>query len=230
MTFNLKDLPISERPRERLFKFGASSLSLQELFELIFSQGGSKFNVSEISRGLLSKYNNLEQLYSSCMRELCQVPGIGKAKASQLHAAIELGKRLFAESSVPKSEPIFDSNQAFNLALSFLKNKKKEHLMLFSLDSRFRLIAQPEILSIGTLDSSLVHPREVFNAAIKNCASQIMLAHNHPSGCSDPSSQDFEATKNIASAGKIIGIYLLDHIVIGSNSFTSIRTMRSQLF
>ncbi len=230
MSFYLKDLPALERPRERLLQSGAGSLSLFELFEIIFSQGSKKNNVFQISNNLLAQYGSLAQMRQATIQELCQIQGIGEAKAAQLHAAIELGRRLFAENNTPKSGAILDTNHASKLALSYLKDKKKEHLLLFCLDSRSRLIVRPQIISVGTLNSSLVHQREVFDCAIRNHAAQIMLAHNHPSGDFTPSFEDFETTKNIALAGNIMGINLLDHIVIGADNFSSIRVANPEIF
>ena len=230
MQLHLKDLPAQERPRERLLQFGAESLSLQELLEIVLAQGSQRSNVLQISHNLLSRYGSLEKLRSSQLNDLYQIPGVGKAKAAQLHAVIELGRRLFIEEVMPPKASIFDSSKAHSLVSSFLRDKKQEHVMLFCLDARMRLIAKPEVLFKGTLNSSVLHAREVFASAIKNHSALIILAHNHPSGSAEPSGQDLETTKSIIAAGKIMDIPLLDHIVIGGGNYYSFRVANPELF
>jgi DNA repair protein RadC len=229
-TFNMFKIPKYERPRERLDKLGAQSLSLQELLTIILGQGNKKESVHEITKQIIVNYGDVQNLSAASVNDLCKVKGVGYAKAAQLKASIELGKRFYAQKIKEDSKYVLTSAQAFELANYFLKDKKKEHLLLFCLDTHGKLIKDPEILSIGTLDASLVHPREIFNSAIQQNASRIMLAHNHPSGFSDPSPQDIEVTKQIFKAGLIMGIQLIDHIIVGSNSFQSIHEIKPEIF
>ncbi len=230
MELTIKDLPYVDRPRERLLNFGAAALSLQELLGIVMGQGSVSGSVLNIAKNLISKYSSLELLEQASLHELQTVKGVGDAKASQIKAALELGKRLQLEFAQPKSDHIFNSFDAYKLAEKYLKNKKQEHLLLFCLDSRSRLISQPQTITIGTVDASLLHPREIFVSAIQNYASRIILAHNHPSGSSLPSDADFQVTRQVFEAGKVIGIHLIDHIVVGSGEYVSIGESRPEIF
>jgi DNA repair protein RadC len=230
MRFTLNDLPVFERPRERLHIFGAESLSMQELLEIIMSKGCAAGSVHKISQNLIFHYHNLQNLNQASVQDLCKINGIGSAKATQIKAAFELGKRLYAENSKPKQDSILTSIDAYKMSLYYLAHKNKEHLLLFCLDVHCRPITKPEILSVGVLDCSLVHPREIFSSAIKNNSAKIILAHNHPSGVSTPSKQDIEVTRQIYEAGRIMGIELLDHIVLGKNEYASIRQQNPETF
>ncbi len=230
MNVAIRDMPKAERPRERLVSTGAQSLAVHELIEVIFGSGNSDCPLPVISGSLLLKYETLERLDAASLQDLCTIRGLGSAKALQLKAALELGKRFSVEYAQPESDAVVTTEDADCLARCHLKNKKKEHLMLFCLDTHGKLINVPEVVSIGLLDCSLVHPREVFASAIASHASKIMLAHNHPSGSCAPSDADIEVTQQIYSAGRIVGIELIDHIVIGAGSFTSIRQAEPQIF
>jgi|SRR5579872_895995 len=230
MRFTLQDLPVQERPRERLEMLGPTSLSVQELLEIIIANGGRSGSVHRISNELISKYRSLENLESASISQLCQINGVGYAKAAQIKAAMELGKRFSLETFRHNSNQILTSGDAHKLSLYYLKNKKKEYLLLFCLDVHSKLVASPEIVSVGVLDCSLIHPREIFGHAVKNSAAKIMLAHNHPSGSSIPSPQDIEVTEQIYDAGKTMGIELLDHIVIGDSEYMSIRQDHPEIF
>ncbi len=230
MSNTVRDMPVMDRPRERLDNFGASSLSLQELLEIVLGSGGSKSSILEIARNILARYKNLRNLSSASIKDLGEIEGIGPAKAVQIKAAFELGKRLQLENIHPESGSVFNSLDAYRIADKYLRHEKKEHLMLFCLDSRSRLVAEPQTISIGTLDASLIHPREIFIAAIKNYASRVILVHNHPSGSSQPSDQDLEVTKQVYQAGKVVGIQLVDHLVIGLNEYISIGESFPELF
>lgn len=229
MKFTVRDLPASERPRERLEKLGSQTLSLQELLEVILGQGGKKHSISGIAHSLIQKYGSLESLSAATVEDLRDVGGVGYAKATQIKAAFELGKRYYLESS-ENLGAILTSMDAYKLARYYLKGKKQEYLMLFCLDVHGRLILKPEVISIGILDCSLIHPREIFNIAINNNSSKIILAHNHPSGSSIPSAQDYQVTSQVFQASKIIAIELIDHIVLGNHEFTSIREQKPEIF
>lgn len=226
----IHDLPKYERPRERLYSLGSASLSLPELLEIILAQGSTKGSVFNIAHSLLSRFSSLAALSGASLKDIQEIKGIGYAKAAQIKAALELGRRFGMEQLDVKSGNIFNPLQAYKISRLYLKDKKKEHLLLFCLDARSRLISEPEIVSVGTLDSSLIHPREVFDIAIKNYSARIMLAHNHPSGSSAPSEPDIHVTRQIWEAGNIIGIELLDHIVVAADEFSSIRELNPGVF
>ncbi|TSC65409.1 MAG: DNA repair protein RadC [Candidatus Doudnabacteria bacterium Gr01-1014_77] len=226
----IQDLPKSERPRERLESLGCVSLSLRELLEIVMAKGSGNSSVLTVAQDLVSKYPSLESLHQASLKDLQQIKGVGFAKAAQIQAALELGRRLHLESTKPLSKSIFNVLEAYKMCSGYLRHKKKEHLMLFCLDSRMRLCSEPEVISIGNLVGSLIHPREVFEAAIKAHAAQMLLAHNHPSGSSTPSDPDIEVTKQIYDAGKLMGIELVDHIVVCADEYTSIREFAPDLF
>ena len=230
MSNTVRDLPVIDRPRERLDSFGASSLSLQELLEIVLGSGGAKGSVLEIARKILVRFKNLKDLNNASVKDLGEIEGIGPAKAVQIKAAFELGKRLQLETIHPEAGSIFTHLDAYRIADKYLRDEKKEYLMLFCLDSRSRLVAEPQTISIGTLDASLIHPREVFVTAIKNYASRVILVHNHPSGSSQPSDADLEVTKQVYEAGKVVGIQLLDHLIIGLGEYVSTHESFPQLF
>lgn len=230
MAFTLKDLPVCERPRERLCEFGSSALSMQELLQIILGQGNLNKSVLFTSQQLILKYGSVQKLYAASVKDLCEVEGIGYSKAAQIKAALELGKRLFLEETREYSNSVLSSKQAFQLANYYLKSSKKEKLLLFCLDVRGKLIYKPQTISVGILDCSLVHPREIFGSAIENKSSRILLAHNHPSGSSQPSDQDAFVTRQIYDAGVIIGIPLIDHIIVGNGEFCSLRELKPELF
>jgi DNA repair protein RadC len=229
MLAKIKDLPKETRPRERLLNFGVENLSLSELLEIIVVQGSNDLSVTEIARNLLAKYSSLENLFKASVIELCSTSGIGFAKAAQIKAALELGKRFYSENAnIGKS--VFNSSDAFELASTNLKGKTKEHLLLFCLNTRNALIGRAHIVSVGTLNGSLIHPREIFNIAISQSAAAILLAHNHPSGDASPSSQDLEATTQIHKAGMVMGIPLVDHLIVANKACLSMQEVYPNVF
>ncbi len=219
----IKDFPSEEKPRERLVKYNASALSNSELLAIILGKGTKDKNVLELSKEILSRYS-LKELSQENVTSLSNIHGVGSAKACQIIACFELGRRLasYTENSKPM---ISCAEDVFNLLNPKLKILKKEHLIGLFLDTRKRLIKE-EVVSIGTLDSSIVHPREIFKSAIKESAAAIIIVHNHPSGESKPSDEDIEITKRIINAGEMVGIPLLDHVVIGEDKYTSMRNMK----
>lgn len=216
----IKDFPLEERPRERLIKTGPKSLSNAELLAIILRTGNKKENVLELSKRLI-KEHNLKTLSRIRVNSLKKTFGIGQAKACQLIACFELGRRM----SCLKHGKNYTINSAKNIAtilMPELSNLKKEHFIGIFLDSRKRIIKK-ETIFIGSLDSSIIHPREIFKIALAESAAAVILAHNHPSGDPKPSQEDIEITKQITKAGEILGIQVLDHIVIGDNKFVSLK-------
>ncbi len=221
-SFTIHDLPIAERPRERLQKHGAESLSAQELLALILGRGIAGESVMVTAQRLLSRFDNLKGIADASLEELSQIRGIGLAKASQFKAAFELAGRVNSYSGNTARPFVKTPKDVANLVQGRLKGKKEEHFLAILLDSRSRLIKAPEI-SIGSLDASIVHPREVFREALSASAASVIFVHNHPSGDTTASEDDIMLTKRLVQAGEIMGIDVLDHIIIGDRSYLSLK-------
>jgi DNA repair protein RadC len=221
-SFTVRDLPLSERPRERLLKLGSEALSAQEILALILGRGVKNESVMVTSQKLLSRFGNLKGVANASMEELTQTKGIGPAKAAQIKAAFELSKRLEIDVD-EKPKAVLKSPEDVAAAVSRqLKGKKKEHFLVICLDTRNRLInCRP--VSVGSLDTSIVHPREVFKEAVTSSAASVIFVHNHPSGDPEPSKEDIELTKRLAKAGEIVGIDVLDHVIVCDKSHSSLK-------
>lgn len=219
-SFTINDLPPSERPRERLKKFGSEALSTQELLALILGRGIIGESVMVTAQRLLTTFGNVKAIAEASLEELSKVRGIGLAKAAQIKAAFELAKR--SEEEIKQKILIKTPKDVAKLVGPKLKDKKKEYFLIVALDSRNNLIKTSEI-SIGSLNANIVHPREVFKEAIQSAAASIILVHNHPSGDSEPSEDDLEMTKRLIESGKIIGINVLDHVIIAKNKVFSFK-------
>ena len=220
-SFTVRDLPKPERPRERLQKLGPEALSSQELLALIIGRGIPKKSVMTIALELLEKFRNVKAIGQATLEELSQIKGIGIAKAAQIRACFELAKREALEKEEEEFE-IKNPEAVFKLISSSIKDKAKEHFKLILLNTRNKKIGISTV-SIGTLSTSLVHPREVFKDAITHSAASVILAHNHPSGDPEPSEDDLKITKKLVESGKILGIEVIDHIIVGKNNFYSFR-------
>jgi len=214
----IKEMNEDSRPRERLVKFGIENLSDAELFAIILRTGLVGENVMEMSNHLISKFGLLTKLFDSSLSELQEIKGIGENKAMQILAIAELGKRYDQEKN--KVKKITCAEDVFKLFHRKLRDKKQEHFYVLMLDTKNNIIAEKEI-SKGILDASILHPREVFNPAIKNSASRIILVHNHPSGDPTPSEEDLEITRKMIEVGEELGINVLDHIIIGGEKWWS---------
>jgi len=221
-SFTIHDLPISERPRERLQKLGVAALSAQEILALILSRGVAGESVMVTAQRLLSQFGNLKGIASASVEELSQIKGIGLAKASQIKAAFELANRLEGYSEAEDKPVIKTPDDVASLVKGRLKGKKKEHFLALLLDTRNQLIKVAEI-SVGSLDTSIVHPREVFKEAISASAASVIFVHNHPSGDPTASEDDIKLTKRLAEAGGIMGIDVLDHIIVCDKEFLSLK-------
>jgi len=221
-SFTIHDLPTSERPRERLQKLGVDALSAQEILALILGRGIAGESVMVTAQRLLSQFGNLKGIANASVEELSQVKGIGLAKASQIKAAFELASRLEGYSDAGDKPVVKTPEEVVNLVRSRLKGKKKEYFLALLLNTRNQLIKVAEI-SVGSLDSSIVHPREVFKEAIAASAASVIFVHNHPSGDPTASEDDINLTKRLAEVGEIIGIDVLDHIIIGDSKYTSLK-------
>ncbi|NWF51904.1 MAG: DNA repair protein RadC [Nitrospirae bacterium] len=219
-SFTIHDLPRAERPRERLQKHGAEALSSQELIALILGRGIRGESVMVTAQRLLSAFGNIKNLSEASIEELSAIKGIGLAKASQIKSAFELARR--KDEHDGKQIPVKSHQDVIKAVKQKLQDKKKEHFLILSLDTRNNL-KKISTVSKGTLDANLVHPREVFKEAIQSLASSIILVHNHPSGNPEPSEADIEITKRIQETGRIVGIDVLDHIIIADNNSFSFK-------
>ena len=227
-SFTIHDLPVSERPRERLQKFGVEALSAQEVLALILGRGIAGESVMTTAQRLLSQFGNLRGIAGASVEELSQVRGIGLAKSSQIKAAFELANRLDGHAETSRRVSLKAPEDIVSLVWNRLKGKKKEYFLALFLDTRNQLIKIAEI-SVGSLDTSVVHPREVFKEAISASAAAVAFVHNHPSGDPTASEEDIGLTKRLAEAGEIMGIDVVDHIIIGDNK-TFLSLKREGLF
>jgi len=218
---SIKHWPEDERPRERLVKFGGDALSDAELLAILIGTGdrSANKNAVDICRDLLTAFDNLNNLDRASIHELCQVKGIGLAKATQIKAALEVGKRMSSTRS-GNSKKMNTSRALVDYFAPFLQNLRKEVVKVALLNNKLHII-KDIVVSEGSVDTSIVHPREVMIPAIKESATKIVLVHNHPSGDPSPSQADIEITHRVNKAGEIIGIKLLDHIIIGGTEYYS---------
>ena len=209
------NLQKQDRPREKLLAKGSAALSDFELLQVLIGSGNAQADVSQIARETLKlfKLSGVNISYE----ELKKVSGLGPARITEILAALELSKRYLIDSE----QPIIDSPEKAVEQLSDIRDKKQEHFVVMTLDGANRLIAK-RIVTIGTLNASLVHPREVFADAITDRAASIIVAHNHPSGALIASQSDLDITKRIEESGKLLGIKLLDHFIITKTSYTRI--------
>ena len=214
----MKEMPKNDRPRERLVKYGPERLNNEELLTILLGSGFSKGTVRDIASAILQKTNGIHHLEELGIEELLKIDGIGIAKACLLLAAFELGKRAH-EQDIEQSK-IDHAKLVFHYYHDRLEKKKQEHFYCIYLDHRKRIIKE-KLLFIGTLNQTLVHPREVFKEACLLSASSIICVHNHPSGQVLPSREDYELTKRLVTIGHVMGIPINDHVIIGKSQYYS---------
>lgn len=207
----IKDLPELERPREKLISKGAANLKDEELLAILLRTGREGKNVLELAKQILRKYSK-KRLLKMSYEDLTKIKGIDSAKACTILAAAELVKRSLKIQE--ETLPIIRSTKNVIAQAVYLRQKTREHLMTIYLNARSEMIWKKESTFIGTLNASLVHPREIFTEALKYNAASVILVHNHPSGDAEPSEDDLTITKRIVEAGKIMGIDVLDHVII----------------
>ena len=219
MTMKIKDLPKSDRPREKLIAKGVENLKDSELLAILLRTGTIGKNVIEIASQILTKHSK-KRLLQMTYDDLSKISGIDSAKATTLLAAFELSKRALEVNDT--NLPVISDAKDAVAQLSDMRDLKKEHLVALYLNAKNQLVHK-ETISMGTLNANLVHPREVFEPALKYSAAQIIAAHNHPSGDPKPSEDDLEVTKRLTEAGKMMGIELMDHIIVSKNSHFSFK-------
>lgn len=217
----MKDLPLEERPRERLIRHGAERLANKELLAILLRTGTQQESALALAEKLLARFDSLRGLATASFEELVEVSGIGPAKATDILAAFELAKRL-ADSHMEFQGVVNSPQDAAQMVLRELSLEDKEHFMILMLNTKHRIIAK-KVISIGHLHASLVHPREMFKEAIKRSSAAVILVHNHPSGDLTPSKDDLTTTERLKEVGEILGIEVLDHIIVGDNRYLSFR-------
>ena len=221
MNVLIKDIPKNERPRERLINYGASCLSNEELLAIILKTGTKDINVKSLAQNVLKQIKNINNLSSVTKDSLTKIKGIGEAKAIEILAAIELGKRVYEIKDNDNTLVYNNAEVIYDLNKYLFLNIKQEYFYVLYLNNKNRLIER-KLLFMGTLNRSVVHPREIFKNAYLLSANSIICVHNHPSNDLLPSIEDIELTKNLIKIGKIQGINVIDHIIVGNNNYYSL--------
>lgn len=217
----IRDLHIDDRPRERLIKQGPQSLSNQELIAILLRTGTKHESALALANRVLVYFEKLHRLKHATLEEITSIKGIGQAKAVQLLAAVELGRRI-SQKQVDSRFTIRSPKDAASFLMPEMASLEQEHFVALYLNVKNQVIHKQTIF-IGSLNSSIVHPREIFKEAIKRSAASIICAHNHPSGNASPSPEDIEVTKRLQEAGFILGIELIDHLIIGDYQYFSLK-------
>jgi DNA repair protein RadC len=218
---SIKKWPKQERPRERLRELGADVLSDAELLAILLVSGSSSAGLTALdcSRMLLQEYSSLRNLTRATNDELCRTPGVGPVKACRIQAALEIGQRVACQKR--EMGRVFQISQdVFDTYSVRLRDVKQETFSVILLDSKNRYIRE-ETVALGSLNQSIVHPREVFRPAIQGAAASVILLHNHPSGDPAPSDEDVRVTERLVEAGKLLGIRVLDHVIVGEGRYYS---------
>jgi len=216
----VKDLPLDDRPREKLLLRGSQNLSDAELVAILLRTGKKGKSVLEIAREIVSSEGNLAMLATRTVDSLQKVDGIGRDKAATLAAAFELSRRILSQSKWFSNRKITSPQDIAEIFIPILRDDIKEKFIVVCLNSANKVIKY-ETISIGNLNSSVVHPREIFKVAIDNSSASIILIHNHPSGNPEPSNEDIRITKKIVDSGKILDIPVFDHLIIAGETYTS---------
>lgn len=220
MSYKVKDILKSERPRERLLSEGADKLSNEELLSIIIKTGTFNKNVKDISVEILNKYNGINNLKNMKIENLKEIKGIGEVKAIELIATVELGKRIFLSNNLNNKKRLVNAKDIWINTKYLFFDKKQEYFYALYFNNKQELIDK-KLLFIGTINRSVVHPRELFKEAYLLSASSIVCMHNHPSGDINPSREDINFTNSIYQIGKLQGIPVLDHIIVSNNSYYS---------
>jgi DNA repair protein RadC len=217
----IKDVPKDERPRERLMQAGSSALSNQELLAILLGSGSKNESVMSLAQRVLIHFEGLPLLKDATVEELTAIRGIGMAKAVVLKACLEIGRRI--HSFKPQERYVIRSPEdGADFVMEELRHLNQEHFVCLFLNTKNQVIHQQTVF-IGSLNASIVHPREIFREAVKRSAASFICAHNHPSGDPAPSQEDIHVTRRLSECGKMIGIELLDHLVIGDRKYVSMK-------
>ncbi|HWY79203.1 MAG TPA: DNA repair protein RadC [Candidatus Sulfotelmatobacter sp.] len=214
----IKDMPLTLRPRERLFQSGAKNLSDVELLAILLGTGSSKQNALVLGDKLLRQFS-LQKLNTQ-LKELVKYPGVGSAKAARIIAALELGERLFAPASITKI--IIRTVQDVLSQVRDIADKRQEYLIVLYLNARHELVLK-EVVGMGSLTSLQITPKEIFSHALQVPCASLIVVHNHPSNDSNPSDEDIHFTRRIQEAGEVMGIPLVDHVIVSKSGFYSFR-------
>jgi DNA repair protein RadC len=217
----IRDFPQDERPRERFIQNGPESLSNHELIAILLRTGTKDESVLQLSNRLLTSFEGLRLLKAATLEEMTEIKGIGQAKAIQVLAAVEIGRRI-ANLNYTDRYVIRSPEDGANYVMNDMRFLSQEHFVCLYLNTKNQVLHKQTIF-IGSLNASIVHPREVFREALKRSAASIICLHNHPSGDPAPSREDIEVTKRLVECGKMIGIDVLDHLIIGENKFVSLK-------
>ncbi|MCA1063568.1 DNA repair protein RadC [Rossellomorea aquimaris] len=217
----IRDFPQDERPRERLIQSGAASLSNQELLAILLRTGTKSESVLQLSNRLLNHFDGLNLLKDASLEEITETKGIGLAKAVQIMAAVEFGRRI-SNLAFDDRYSIRSPEDGANYVMNDMRFLAQEHFVCLYLNTKNQVLHKQTIF-IGSLNASIVHPREVFKEAFRRSAASIICIHNHPSGDPTPSREDIEVTKRLVECGRIIGIDILDHLIIGEKKFISLK-------
>jgi len=220
MNVGIKDIPIEERPRERLINLGVENLSNEELLAILLKSGTKNTSVKVLASNILKELDSINDLKDITLENLMSIRGIKKAKACELLASIELGKRINQKINNINQIKIVDSSSIFEYYQNILSDKKQEHFYCVYLNTKNQII-KDKLLFVGTINESLVHPREIFKEAYLLSASSIICIHNHPTGNVEPSKNDIIITKQLKEVGNLLGINVLDHIIIGKDNYYS---------
>lgn len=217
----IKELPLRIRPRERLISEGASNLSDAELLAIILTTGTKGINSLQLSQMILSHFENLSSLGNATFEELAGLDGVGAAKAAQLLASVELGRRVVAMK--PRVRLVLNNPPAVaSLLMASMRYLEREHFKALILNTKNQLLKIVDV-AVGTLNAAIIHPRELYKTAIRANGAGVIVAHNHPSGDTKPSREDIALTRRLVEAGKILGIDFLDHVIIGDGKFLSMK-------
>ncbi|WP_179295575.1 RadC family protein [Bacillus sp. FJAT-45350] len=217
----IRDVPQSERPRERMVNEGPKFLTNQELLAILLRSGTKQESVLTLAQRLLQQFDGLYLLKDATLEELQQIKGIGLAKAIEIRAALELGRRI-STLQIEDRYTIRSPEDVSRYVMEDMRFLTQEHFVCLYLNTKNHVLHK-ETIFVGSLNASIVHPREVFKEAFRRSAASIICLHNHPSGDPSPSSEDIEVTKRLRESGKILGIELLDHVIIGDRKFISLK-------
>lgn len=225
--FTVRDMPIEERPRERLQRLGPDAVSAQELIAVVLGRGVAGQSVINLAQELLTRFKSLRGVVDASLEQLQEITGLGPAKALQLKACLEISRRVIKEDVTienrrNKSKTVASAQDVFAVVSPQVNNFNKENFFVISFDNRNRVLGVDKI-AVGTVNANLVHPRETFDAAIRRNATHIAVAHNHPSGDPQPSEADITVTKRLTEAGQLMGIQLLDHVIFSKTQVYSFK-------